>query len=104
MVTSKAPDTCSPPLLDMTEPESDCMEALAAACNDWAFFQITSHGIPADLLHAALTVTKIFFDQPSDDKQALSRTRTHPWGYYDQELTINLTCFRCGRMIELRHR
>ena len=27
MVTSKAPDTCSPPLLDMTEPELDCMEA-----------------------------------------------------------------------------
>ena len=27
MVTSKAPDTCPPPLLNMTEPESDCMEA-----------------------------------------------------------------------------
>jgi len=27
MVTPKAPDTCSPPLLDMTEPELDCMEA-----------------------------------------------------------------------------
>ena len=83
-------DTFAPPLLDMAGPESDITKALAAACTNWGFFQVTNHGISADLLQSTLNVSRAFFDQPSDDKQTLSRTREKPWGYYDRELTKNL--------------
>lgn len=83
-------DTFAPPLLDMAGPESDITKALAAACTDWGFFQVTNHGISADLLQSTLNISKAFFGQLLDYKQALSRTKENPWGYYDRELTKNL--------------
>lgn len=83
-------NTFTPPLLDLAAPEPDITQALATACADWGFFQVTNHGISADLLQSALAVSKAFFDQPLDDKQTLSRTKEQPWGYYDRELTKNL--------------
>lgn len=74
----------------MAGPESDITKALAAACVDWGFFQVTGHGISADLLQSALDVSRAFFNQAPGDKQALSRTKEQPWGYYDRELTKNL--------------
>lgn len=74
----------------MAGPESDTTKALAAACVDWGFFQVTNHGISADLLQSALDVSRAFFNQTPGDKQALSRTKEQPWGYYDRELTKNL--------------
>ena len=83
-------DIFTPPLLNMAGPESEFTESLAAACADWGFFQVAGHGIPADLLQSALHVSRAFFEQSSVDKQALSRTKEQPWGYYDRELTKNL--------------
>ena len=85
-----ATDTFTPPLLDMTGTESDITKSLAAVCVDWGFFQVNGHGISADLLQSALDVSRAFFNQPPGDKQALSRTKEQPWGYYDRELTKNL--------------
>ncbi|MEZ5569805.1 MAG: 2OG-Fe(II) oxygenase family protein, partial [Halioglobus sp.] len=44
----------------------------------------------ADLLQSALNASRAFFAQPLNDKQAVSRGREQPWGYYDRELTKNL--------------
>lgn len=80
----------TPPILDLAAPETELGESLAAACAEWGFFHITGHGISADLLHAALAVSRTFFEQPAKVKQALSRTEKQPWGYYDRELTKGL--------------
>ena len=83
-------DNATTPLLDMAAPASGFTEALASACRDYGFFQVTNHGIPERLLHSALDVSNAFFRQPAADKQAHSRTKEQPWGYYDRELTKNL--------------
>ena len=84
------PNTSTAPLLDLRAPEAETRKALAAACADWGFFQVTHHGISGGLLQATLDVSRRFFARPLPDKQALSRTRDQPWGYYDRELTKNL--------------
>ncbi|MFK7974993.1 MAG: 2OG-Fe(II) oxygenase family protein [Halioglobus sp.] len=83
-------DTVAIPLVDMAGPEQETSKALAAACTDWGFFQVTNHDVSAELLQSALTVSSAFFNQPSENKQTLSRTKENPWGYYDRELTKNL--------------
>jgi isopenicillin N synthase-like dioxygenase len=65
------------------------LRELDGACRDWGFFQIAGHGIPASQLAAAYAQMQAFFALPDSDKQAVARTATNTWGYYDRELTKN---------------
>jgi len=65
------------------------LRVLDAACRDWGFFQVTHHGIDANLIAAVFDQTKAFFAQPRNIKREISRTASNTWGYFDQELTKN---------------
>ncbi|MCR9104231.1 MAG: hypothetical protein NXI15_02995 [Gammaproteobacteria bacterium] len=78
------------PHVDLNAPPSALRDTLASACAQWGFFQVSNHGIDAQLLQSALGASEAFFRLPLNDKQALSRSEAQPWGYYDRELTKNL--------------
>jgi len=63
--------------------------AVAAACRDWGFFQVTGHGISADLVESVRDCARRFFALPVHEKESILRTRDNPWGYYNNELTKN---------------
>ncbi|MGI9204917.1 MAG: isopenicillin N synthase family dioxygenase [Woeseiaceae bacterium] len=67
----------------------EAVDAIAAACRDWGFFQVINHGVQEDLLDRTWLQTRSFFAQPATAKKALIRTRANPWGYYNNELTKN---------------
>lgn len=63
--------------------------AIGAACRDWGFFQITGHGVNAELLDRVWCETKRFFALPIDAKRAVSRSKDNARGWYNRELTKN---------------
>ena len=65
------------------------IDAIAAAADDWGFFQITGHDVSGDLIDRLWAETQAFFALPMTMKRALARTRENPRGYYDRELTKN---------------
>lgn len=67
----------------------EAVDAIAAACRNWGFFQVINHGIQGELLDRTWARTRTFFALPESAKQALMRTRANPWGYYNNELTKN---------------
>jgi len=62
---------------------------IAAAANEWGFFQVVNHGIPETLTDKVRKQAEAFFDLPMASKEAILRTRDNPWGYYNNELTKN---------------
>ena len=76
----------SVPVIDLAR---DDETAIGAACQDWGFFQIVGHGIPADLIDGVFAQARRFFALPRADKRALLRSKDNPRGYYDRELTKN---------------
>ncbi|NKB33988.1 MAG: hypothetical protein GKR91_12905 [Pseudomonadales bacterium] len=79
------------PVLDVSPGFDDetFIEELAAACEEWGFFQITGHGIDTILRERFFTGIEDFFALPKQSKLALTRTEKNFWGYYDKELTRN---------------
>ena len=84
------------PVLDMAgfdpgaEGDARPLAQLDSACRDWGFFQITGHGIDPALIAATREQMSAFFAQPRQEKLAIERTASNPWGYYDRELTKNV--------------
>ncbi|MBJ90639.1 MAG: hypothetical protein CMO98_12370 [Woeseia sp.] len=85
------------PVVDISSVVNDAASAaaepaivqIASACRDWGFFQVINHGVHTDLINQALAATKAFFQQPTEVKEAVARTRENPWGFYNNELTKN---------------
>lgn len=77
------------PVIDISEPWPQVVEAIASACRDWGFFQVRGHVVPQSVMTATLAAARAFFALPREAKRAYLRTRENPWGYYDRELTKN---------------
>ena len=83
------------PIIDLSSPgdadagRTPAVDAIAAAAHDWGFFQVTGHGVSADLIDRVCVETRAFFGLPMAVKRTLARTRENPRGYYDRELTKN---------------
>jgi isopenicillin N synthase-like dioxygenase len=48
-------------------------DAMHAACVNNGFFYIANHGVPQGLIDAVQEQTRIFFDQPEEDKRKVSK-------------------------------
>jgi isopenicillin N synthase-like dioxygenase len=83
------------PIIDLSSLDGRALDrgsviaAIAAAAHHWGFFQVTGHGVPAELVDRVWAETHEFFALPMAVKRAVARTRENPRGYYDRELTKN---------------
>jgi isopenicillin N synthase-like dioxygenase len=77
--TSSEADAAAQPVVD----------AIATACRDWGFFQVTNHGVSSRLIDDTWQEMRRFFKLPDAVKESILRTRENPWGYYNNELTKN---------------
>ena len=85
------------PVIDISEVARNAAGSAASpaiveimkACKEWGFFQVVNHGVPDSLTNQACGAMKAFFQQPASFKEAVARTRTNPWGFYNNELTKN---------------
>lgn len=77
------------PVIDISAPWPEVVEQIAAACNDWGFFQVRGHGVQPEVMTSTLASARAFFSQPREAKRAYLRTVENPWGFYDRELTKN---------------
>ncbi len=83
-----APAMASVPVIDINELcRADTLAALDAACRDWGLFQVTNHGVSADIIADLFAEARAFFALPTATKRSISRSKANPWGFYDQELT-----------------
>eukprot|EP00658_Telonema_sp_P-2_P039794 TRINITY_DN28431_c0_g1_i1.p1 TRINITY_DN28431_c0_g1~~TRINITY_DN28431_c0_g1_i1.p1 ORF type:complete len:330 (-),score=62.59 TRINITY_DN28431_c0_g1_i1:199-1188(-) len=64
-----------------------CVSAIRDACSRWGFFQITNHGVPAELIDRFYEQKMQFFNSPVPVKESVRRTATNSKGWYDDELT-----------------
>lgn len=78
-----------PPIIDLSEPSTDTMEALRNACTQWGIFHITGHGIHDTACNDMRQQSQRFFSQAQHAKQSIVRNANNPWGYFDRELTKN---------------
>jgi isopenicillin N synthase-like dioxygenase len=78
-----------PPIIDLHElSEMQIVEQIAAACQTYGFFQITSHGINHELIQRFQQVCQTFFhDTTLDEKYRLKRNENNARGFFDDELT-----------------
>ena len=70
----------------LAKTDPDQLEQLDSACRDHGFFLLKNHGIQS-AINAMWKASEWFFEQPREDKLAISRTESIPLGYYDRELT-----------------
>jgi isopenicillin N synthase-like dioxygenase len=84
-------ETSSPiPVIDLSLDARSVEGQIGSACAEWGIFRVVEHGISTELLDSCLDQARQFFALPPTVKQAISRTRDNPWGYYDRELTKNV--------------
>lgn len=79
------------PIIDISKglEEPAVIEQLQRACSEWGFFQLSGHGIDAELRQKFFSTMTAFFELPRAEKLLLSRSEDNFWGYYDRELTKN---------------
>ncbi|OMO96663.1 Oxoglutarate/iron-dependent dioxygenase [Corchorus capsularis] len=53
---------------DDEDGKNKAMEIITQACSHYGFFQVVNHGVPLDLLHKALELSRIFFEYPCQEK------------------------------------
>lgn len=75
------------PVIDLSNPDR---ALLAGACEDWGLFHISHHGVSPELIHRLRNASRTFFSAPAPIREAVMRTRTNPWGFFDRELTKNV--------------
>ena len=81
------------PILDLgggiKPPSTDTVEEVAAAAEQYGFFQVVNHGISPNQLAGVWDATHSFFAKPMAEKRQILRTKKNSRGYYDRELTKN---------------
>jgi isopenicillin N synthase-like dioxygenase len=77
-----------PPVIDISRPDRVHLhETIDAACRQWGLFQVVGHGIDTRLVGALRRQMQALFGASLEEKQAIARTATNPWGFFDRELT-----------------
>ncbi|XP_039119805.1 gibberellin 2-beta-dioxygenase 8 isoform X1 [Dioscorea cayenensis subsp. rotundata] len=77
-------EECELPLIDLsllyTENASRCKREIAAASQNWGFFQVVNHGISSELLHRIRSEQVKLFRQPFENKCKDFSADAYRWG------------------------
>lgn len=57
------------------------IQAVAAACRDWGFFQVVNHGIGPDVIGRVRAAWRGFFDRPMEEKRRYANSPRSYEGY-----------------------
>ena len=74
------------PIIDVSRPLADQLDALDAACRDHGFFLISGHGLDG-LIERTWEAARAFFDADRTVRLRVERDGDNPLGWYDRELT-----------------
>lgn len=70
------------PVIDMAQDDKAQVRAqITRACQDWGFFLLINHGVPAALMDAAMHMARHFFALSSQEKQVFHMRTGSPLGY-----------------------
>ena len=77
------------PVIDLSSdiPETELVEQISKACSEFGFFQVTSHGVPLELMEEYRKQCRLYFDLPHDTKLQWKRNDSNARGFFDDELT-----------------
>jgi len=75
------------PVIDLSQSREFIVAAIADACRDWGFFQVTGHGVSPGEVERVIATARAYFARPREAKRQQLRSRDNPWGFYDRELT-----------------
>ncbi|KAJ0520123.1 putative oxoglutarate/iron-dependent dioxygenase, non-heme dioxygenase domain-containing protein [Helianthus annuus] len=57
------------PLIDLSASQSQTLEEILHACQEFGFFQVINHGVSKDLIDDTMEVVKEFFNMPEEEKE-----------------------------------
>ncbi|KAJ0882329.1 putative oxoglutarate/iron-dependent dioxygenase, non-heme dioxygenase domain-containing protein [Helianthus annuus] len=57
------------PLIDLSASQSQTLEEILHACQEFGFFQVINHGVSKDLIDDTMEVVKEFFNMPGEEKE-----------------------------------
>ncbi|MFS7975300.1 putative non-hem dioxygenase domain, isopenicillin N synthase [Helianthus anomalus] len=57
------------PLIDLSASQSQTVEEILHACQEFGFFQVINHGVSKDLIDETMEVVKEFFNMPEEEKE-----------------------------------
>lgn len=75
------------PVIDLSAADVEIVEQIAMACSEFGFFQVTSHGISAELVDEYSEACRKYFALPHDVKLQWKRNESNARGFFDDELT-----------------
>jgi isopenicillin N synthase-like dioxygenase len=77
------------PVIDLSAVTSEALlvEQIADACSEFGFFQVTSHGMPSELVEKYTEQCKLYFALPHETKLEWKRNEGNARGFFDDELT-----------------
>jgi len=76
------------PVIDLSDPEDVVVDQIAKACGTFGFFQVTSHGVPQELVEAFREQMRLYFEGlPHETKLQWKRNERNARGFFDDELT-----------------
>ncbi|KAI3760171.1 hypothetical protein L1987_50562 [Smallanthus sonchifolius] len=59
------------PLIDLSQSQSQTVQEILDACQEFGFFQVINHGVSEDLIDDTMKVVKEFFNMPIEEKEKL---------------------------------
>ncbi|NKB41614.1 MAG: hypothetical protein GKR86_11320 [Ilumatobacter sp.] len=74
------------PIIDVSRPLANQLDALDAACRNHGFFLISGHGLN-DVIKRTWMAARAFFEADRAVRLSVERNRDNPLGWYDRELT-----------------
>ena len=73
-----------------TQVNTDLIEQVGKACEEWGFFQVVNHGVPISLLDELEAVTHEFFNLPREEKLKVPHHRMYCIHIYvDDEMNFD---------------
>jgi isopenicillin N synthase-like dioxygenase len=78
------------PLIDLSAGVDALAAEVGAASQEWGFFVVVGHGVPAETVERAVEAQRAFYALPAELKDAVRRSEAEPLGYYESEHTKNV--------------